>query len=98
MGAIVAKYADIAIVTDDNPRTEDAAIIRAEVMKACPKAQNIGDRARAIRKGIEGLQRGDILLVAGKGHEEGQTVGKTVLPFSDHAAVMAAIAGEDYHG
>ena len=98
MGAIVAKYADIAIVTDDNPRTEDAAIIRAEIMKACPKAQNIGDRARAIRKGIEGLQRGDILLVAGKGHEEGQTVGKTVLPFSDHAAVMAAIAGEDYHG
>jgi UDP-N-acetylmuramoyl-L-alanyl-D-glutamate--2,6-diaminopimelate ligase len=98
MGAIVAKHADVAIVTDDNPRTEDAAIIRAEIMKACPKAQNIGDRARAIRKGVEGLRAGDILLVAGKGHEEGQTVGKTVLPFSDHAAVMAAIAGEDYHG
>jgi UDP-N-acetylmuramoyl-L-alanyl-D-glutamate--2,6-diaminopimelate ligase len=98
MGAIVAKHADVAIVTDDNPRTEDAAIIRAEIMKACPKAQNIGDRARAIRKGVEGLHAGDILLVAGKGHEEGQTVGKTVLPFSDHAAVMAAIAGEDYHG
>jgi UDP-N-acetylmuramoyl-L-alanyl-D-glutamate--2,6-diaminopimelate ligase len=98
MGAIVAKHADVAIVTDDNPRTEDAAIIRAEIMKACPKAQNIGDRARAIRKGVEGLHAGDILLVAGKGHEEGQTVGKTVLPFSDHAAVMVAIAGEDYHG
>ncbi len=98
MGAIVAKHADVAIVTDDNPRTEDAAIIRAEIMKACPKAQNIGDRAGAIRKGVEGLQAGDILLVAGKGHEEGQTVGKSVLPFSDHAAVIAAIAREDYHG
>jgi UDP-N-acetylmuramoyl-L-alanyl-D-glutamate--2,6-diaminopimelate ligase len=98
MGAVVAKYADRVIVTDDNPRTEDAAIIRAEIMKASPMAQNIGDRARAIRRGVDGLHAGDVLLVAGKGHEEGQTVGKTVLPFSDHKAVMAAIAGEDYHG
>jgi UDP-N-acetylmuramoyl-L-alanyl-D-glutamate--2,6-diaminopimelate ligase len=98
MGAVVAKYADKAIVTDDNPRTEDAAIIRAEIMKASPMAQNIGDRARAIRRGVDGLHAGDVLLVAGKGHEEGQTIGKTVLPFSDHDAVKAAIAGEDYHG
>jgi UDP-N-acetylmuramoyl-L-alanyl-D-glutamate--2,6-diaminopimelate ligase len=98
MGAIAAKHADKAIVTDDNPRTENAKTIRAEILAACPGAQEICDRAKAIRTGVDGLATGDVLLVAGKGHEEGQTIGKTVVPFSDHAAVLAALAGEDYHG
>ena len=74
------------------------AAIRAEIMAACPGGIEIGDRARAIRTAVEGLEAGDVLLVAGKGHEPGQIVGKTVLPFSDHDAVAAAVAGEDYHG
>lgn len=98
MGAIAAKNADRIIVTDDNPRSEDAKIIRAEILAACPGAQEIGDRAKAIRAGVDGLNAGDVLLIAGKGHEEGQTVGTTVIPFSDHDAVRAAIAGEVYHG
>jgi UDP-N-acetylmuramoyl-L-alanyl-D-glutamate--2,6-diaminopimelate ligase len=98
MGAIAAKHADRIIVTDDNPRSEDAKIIRAEILAACPGAQEIGDRAKAIRAGVDGLNAGDVLLIAGKGHEEGQTVGTTVIPFSDHDAVRAAVAGEVYHG
>jgi UDP-N-acetylmuramoyl-L-alanyl-D-glutamate--2,6-diaminopimelate ligase len=98
MGAIAAKYADRIIVTDDNPRSEDPKVIRAEILVACPGAQEIGDRAKAIRAGVDGLSAGDVLLVAGKGHEEGQTVGTTVIPFSDHDAVRAAIEGEAYHG
>ena len=98
MGAIAAKHADRIIVTDDNPRSEDAKTIRAEILAACPGAREIGDRAKAIRAGVDGLNAGDVLLVAGKGHEEGQTVGTKVIPFSDHEAVRAAIAGEAYHG
>jgi len=98
MGAIAAKFADIAYVTDDNPRSEDPAIIRAAVMAACPGGIEIGDRALAIRTAIEALEEGDILLVAGKGHELGQTIGGNVLPFSDHDAVKAAVGGQDYHG
>jgi UDP-N-acetylmuramoyl-L-alanyl-D-glutamate--2,6-diaminopimelate ligase len=98
MGAIVAKFADIPYVTDDNPRTEDPAVIRAAVMAACPGGIEIGDRALAIRTAVDALQEGDILLVAGKGHEPGQTIGTKVLPFSDHDAVKAAVAGQDYHG
>jgi len=98
MGAIVAKYADIPYVTDDNPRTEDPAVIRAAVMAACPGGIEIGDRALAIRTAVDALEEGDILLVAGKGHEPGQTIGAKVLPFSDHDAVKAAVAGQDYHG
>lgn len=98
MGAIVAKLAEIPYVTDDNPRTEDPARIRAEVMAACPGGIEIGDRALAIRTAVEALEHGDILLVAGKGHEPGQTVGTKVLPFSDHDAVRAAVCGRDYHG
>ncbi len=98
MGAAAARHADIKIVTDDNPRTEDAAAIRAEVMATCPDAREIADRAMAILTAVEGLAAGDVLLVAGKGHEEGQTIGKTVVPFSDHEAVRAAIRGEAYHG
>ena len=98
MGAIAAKHSDRIIVTDDNPRSEDAKIIRAEILAACPGAREIGDRAKAIRAGVDGLNAGDVLLVAGKGHEEGQTVGAKVIPFSDHEAVRAAIVGEAYHG
>jgi UDP-N-acetylmuramoyl-L-alanyl-D-glutamate--2,6-diaminopimelate ligase len=98
MGAIATRLADLVIVTDDNPRSEDAAAIRAEIMAAAPGATEIGDRAQAIRHGVEALGQGDVLLVAGKGHEEGQIVGKTVKPFSDHEAVAAAVRGEAYHG
>lgn len=98
MGALAAKHADRIIVTDDNPRSEDSQTIRSEILAACPGAQEIGDRAKAIRAGVDGLSSGDVLLVAGKGHEEGQTVGSTVIPFSDHDAVGAAIEGEAYHG
>jgi UDP-N-acetylmuramoyl-L-alanyl-D-glutamate--2,6-diaminopimelate ligase len=98
MGTIAARLAQRVIVTDDNPRTEDPATIRAEILAAAPGAEDIADRAAAIRAGVTGLGAGDILLVAGKGHEPGQTVGTEVRPFSDHAAVRAALAGEDYHG
>jgi UDP-N-acetylmuramoyl-L-alanyl-D-glutamate--2,6-diaminopimelate ligase len=96
MGAIASKLADRVYVTDDNPRTEDAASIRAAIMTKAKGAIEIGDRAEAIRVAARALGAGDILLVAGKGHEEGQTVGKTVIPFSDHDAVRAAI-GEAAH-
>lgn len=98
MGAIAAKLADIAYVTDDNPRSEDPVQIRKEIVAACPGGIEIGGRAEAIRAAVEALEGGDVLLVAGKGHEEGQIVGKTVIPFSDHEAVRAALAGVDYHG
>lgn len=98
MGAIAARLADRIIVTDDNPRSEDARTIRAEILAICPGAQEIGDRAKAIRAGVDSLSAGDVLLVAGKGHEEGQTIGATVVPFSDHDAVLAAIAREAYLG
>ncbi len=98
MGEIVGRLADIAYVTDDNPRTEDASQIRQDILKAVPQAIEIGDRAAAILQAVKNLGAGDILLVAGKGHEEGQTVGKTVIPFCDHDAVAAALRGEIYHG
>lgn len=93
MGAIAARLADGVIVTDDNPRTEDAATIRKEVLGGCPEAREIGDRAEAIRAAIAALGEGDVLVIAGKGHESGQTVGTTVLPFLDRdEAVKAATA------
>lgn len=98
MGAVAVKLADTAILTDDNPRTEDPATIRREVMAAAKGAIEIGDRAKAIREAVAKAGAGDIVLVAGKGHEEGQIIGKEVRPFSDHAAVLAAIRNEDYHG
>ena len=87
MGAIAARLADTAIVTDDNPRTEDAAAIRAAIRNACPDATEIGDRAAAIAAAMSDLQPGDVLAVAGKGHEQGQTIGNTVLPFDDVTTV-----------
>lgn len=83
MGAVAAKLADKVIVTDDNPRTEDAATIRQAVLKGCPDATEIGDRALAISEGIRRLGPKDCLVIAGKGHEQGQIVGDKVIPFSD---------------
>jgi UDP-N-acetylmuramoyl-L-alanyl-D-glutamate--2,6-diaminopimelate ligase len=80
---VAAKLADDVIVTDDNPRTEDPVAIREAVMKGCPEAQNIGDREEAIRLGIERLEPKDCLVIAGKGHEQGQIIGTEVIPFSD---------------
>jgi UDP-N-acetylmuramoyl-L-alanyl-D-glutamate--2,6-diaminopimelate ligase len=93
MGAIAGQNADTVIITDDNPRSENPAAIRAVILAAAPGAQEIGDRAQAIRVAIEQLQPGDALLIAGKGHETGQIVGDKVLPFSDHEAARAALAG-----
>jgi UDP-N-acetylmuramoyl-L-alanyl-D-glutamate--2,6-diaminopimelate ligase len=92
MGAIAAENADQVIVTDDNPRSENPEAIRAAILAAAKNATDIGDRADAIRTGISALQQGDVLLIAGKGHETGQIVGDKVLPFSDHEAVAAALA------
>jgi UDP-N-acetylmuramoyl-L-alanyl-D-glutamate--2,6-diaminopimelate ligase len=93
MGAIAANLADRVVVTDDNPRSENPAAIRAAILEAAPGALEIGDRREAISRSIEHLCRGDVLLIAGKGHETGQIIGKQVLPFSDHEAVAAALAG-----
>lgn len=92
MGAAAQRLADMVIVTDDNPRSEDPALIRRAILAAAPSAVEIGDRAAAIATGVEELGPGDVLLVAGKGHETGQIVGSKVLPFSDHAAVREALA------
>ena len=94
MGRIAAENADRVIVTDDNPRSERAASIRAAILAAAPGATEIGDRGDAIRAGIAALKAGDVLLIAGKGHETGQIVGDRVLPFSDHEAVAAALQGK----
>jgi UDP-N-acetylmuramoyl-L-alanyl-D-glutamate--2,6-diaminopimelate ligase len=91
MGEIAADNADVVIVTDDNPRSENPAVIRAAILAAATGAREIGDRAEAIRTAIAGLQPGDALLIAGKGHETGQIVGDLVLPFSDHDVVVAAL-------
>jgi UDP-N-acetylmuramoyl-L-alanyl-D-glutamate--2,6-diaminopimelate ligase len=93
MGAIAAQLADRVVVTDDNPRTENPAAIRAAILQAARGAVEIGDRREAITASIADLRRGDVLLIAGKGHETGQIIGKQVLPFSDHEAVAAALAG-----
>jgi UDP-N-acetylmuramoyl-L-alanyl-D-glutamate--2,6-diaminopimelate ligase len=92
MGAIAADNADHIIVTDDNPRSEKPETIRAAILAAAKGADEIGDRAEAIRTGIAGLQPGDALLIAGKGHEIGQIIGDRTLPFSDHDAVAAALS------
>src|SRR5918998_886871 len=84
MGRIAAQGADVVIVTDDNPRTEVPAAIRAEILAAAPGAREIGDRREAIREAVRMLRPGDVLVVAGKGHETGQIVGDRTLPFSDH--------------
>lgn len=89
MGAVAARLADVAIVTDDNPRSEDPALIRASIMAACPGGIEVAGRAEAIARAVDMLEDGDVLLVAGKGHETGQIVGREVIPYSDHEAVLA---------
>ena len=92
MGAVAARLADIAIITDDNPRSEDPAAIRAAIRAACSGAREIDGRAEAIAAGLSMLRPGDVLAVAGKGHEQGQTIGAHTLPFDD-AATIRRLAG-----
>ena len=95
MGQAVARHADIAIVTDDNPRTENPATIREAVlagMSALPTARARGNRADAIAEALAALAPGDVLAVAGKGHEQGQTIGRETFPFDD-VAVIRRLAG-----
>jgi len=83
MGAVATRMSDVVIVTDDNPRSEDPATIRAAIMAAAPGATEVGGRREAIAEAIRIAKAGDIVLVAGKGHETGQIVGDRVLPFDD---------------
>jgi UDP-N-acetylmuramoyl-L-alanyl-D-glutamate--2,6-diaminopimelate ligase len=91
MGEIAARSADVTIVTDDNPRSENPATIRAQILAGAPSAIEIGDRAAAIRAAVAMLRDGDALLIAGKGHETGQIVGDKTLPFSDADEARAAL-------
>jgi UDP-N-acetylmuramoyl-L-alanyl-D-glutamate--2,6-diaminopimelate ligase len=93
MGEVATRLSDIVIVTDDNPRSEEPQTIRSEIMAAAPGALEIGDRAKAISHAVSLLGNGDTLIVAGKGHEEGQIVGGVTLPFSDHEQVRTALEG-----
>ncbi|WP_102958934.1 UDP-N-acetylmuramoyl-L-alanyl-D-glutamate--2,6-diaminopimelate ligase [Mangrovicella endophytica] len=92
MGEIATRLADLVIVTDDNPRSEEPGSIRAAIMEAAPGAREIGDRRAAIREAVAGAKAGDTVVVAGKGHEIGQMVGTVTHHFSDHEEVVAAIA------
>jgi UDP-N-acetylmuramoyl-L-alanyl-D-glutamate--2,6-diaminopimelate ligase len=91
MGRIASDGADVVIVTDDNPRSEDPAAIRAAILAGAPGGREIGDRAEAIRAAVALMERGDVVLVAGKGHETGQIIGDRTVPFSDHEVVAAAL-------
>ena len=93
MGRIAAELADRVIVTDDNPRTEDAAAIRAEILAAAPKAEEIGDRRKAIAAAVASIGAKDVVLIAGKGHEDYQIVGTTKHHFSDHEVVAETLRG-----
>lgn len=95
MGRVAAQAADVVIITDDNPRSEDPATIRAEIAAACPEGTVIGDRAEAILRGVDLLSPEDRLLIAGKGHETGQIVGGVTLPFDDAEQARAAVAALD---
>jgi UDP-N-acetylmuramoyl-L-alanyl-D-glutamate--2,6-diaminopimelate ligase len=91
MGAIAQTFADVVIVTDDNPRSEAPAAIRAEILNGCPKGEEIGDRAAAIRAAVARLEKGDALLIAGKGHETGQIIAGVTHPFSDQEVARAVL-------
>ncbi|PIE07929.1 MAG: UDP-N-acetylmuramoyl-L-alanyl-D-glutamate--2,6-diaminopimelate ligase [Rhodobacterales bacterium] len=95
MGRAAAENADVVIVTDDNPRSEDPAAIRAGVLEGCPEANEVGDRAEAILRGVDMLEPGDALLIAGKGHETGQQIGDDLLPFDDSEQASVAVAALD---
>ncbi|HEY1838437.1 MAG TPA: UDP-N-acetylmuramoyl-L-alanyl-D-glutamate--2,6-diaminopimelate ligase [Rhizomicrobium sp.] len=93
MGKAAAQFADAVIVTDDNPRSEDPATIRKDALAGAPDAREIGDRAQAIGAAIAALGEGDVLVIAGKGHESGQTIGDVVRPFLDKdEAIKAAVS------
>jgi UDP-N-acetylmuramoyl-L-alanyl-D-glutamate--2,6-diaminopimelate ligase len=98
MGRIAVDKADVVIVTDDNPRSERPEAIRAEILSAAPGAREVGDRGAAIKAAVQMLGTGDVLLVAGKGHETGQIVGDKVLPFSDQDTVREALGGDVGNG
>jgi UDP-N-acetylmuramoyl-L-alanyl-D-glutamate--2,6-diaminopimelate ligase len=93
MGKIASERADRVIVTDDNPRSEDPATIRAAILAAAPGAVEIASREDAIRTAVAGLGAGDVLVIAGKGHERGQIVGDVTLPFDDFEQARLALAG-----
>ncbi|MBM3615754.1 MAG: UDP-N-acetylmuramoyl-L-alanyl-D-glutamate--2,6-diaminopimelate ligase [Alphaproteobacteria bacterium] len=95
MGAAARAHADVLYVTDDNPRSENPAAIRAAIMAACPEANEVGDRAEAILRGVDALGPGDALLIAGKGHETGQTIQGQVYPFDDVEQASIAVAALD---
>jgi UDP-N-acetylmuramoyl-L-alanyl-D-glutamate--2,6-diaminopimelate ligase len=94
MGAIAARHADVVIVTDDNPRGEEPASIRAQILKAAPNAAEIGDRAQAIREAISMMKPGDAVMIAGKGHETGQIMKGVTHPFSDQDVARAALESQ----
>ncbi len=98
MGAAAAEFGDVVFVTDDNPRSEDPAMIRRAVLQGCPQATEIGDRATAILAGVDALQPGDALLIAGKGHETGQIIGDDILPFNDVEQASISVAALDELG
>lgn len=98
MGQAAADHADSVIVTDDNPRTEDPAAIRAAVIAGAPEAAEVADRAEAILRGVDALGPGDALLICGKGHESGQIIGDTVYPFDDAEQASIAVAALDGRG
>jgi UDP-N-acetylmuramoyl-L-alanyl-D-glutamate--2,6-diaminopimelate ligase len=91
MGEIAERLADVVIVTDDNPRSEDPAAIRAEILAATKKAREIGDRRQAIRQAVGELGAEDLLVIAGKGHETGQTIAGITQPFDDSEEARAAV-------
>jgi UDP-N-acetylmuramoyl-L-alanyl-D-glutamate--2,6-diaminopimelate ligase len=95
MGAAARAHADVLYVTDDNPRTEDPAAIRAAILAACPEANEVADRAEAILRAVDALLPGDALLIAGKGHETGQIIGTDVYPFDDVEQASVAVAALD---
>lgn len=92
MGDVASKLADIVYVTDDNPRSEKPEAIRAAILATAPNAIEIGDRGHAIDLAMRSLSAGDVLVVAGKGHETGQIIGNKTIPFSDHLAIADAEA------
>ncbi|HEX9859155.1 MAG TPA: UDP-N-acetylmuramoyl-L-alanyl-D-glutamate--2,6-diaminopimelate ligase [Paracoccaceae bacterium] len=95
MGQAAQAHADVLFVTDDNPRSEDPGAIRAAIMAACPEANEVGDRAEAILRGVDALGPGDALLIAGKGHETGQVIAGDVYPFDDVEQASVAVAALD---
>ncbi|MFP6743263.1 MAG: UDP-N-acetylmuramoyl-L-alanyl-D-glutamate--2,6-diaminopimelate ligase [Alphaproteobacteria bacterium] len=95
MGRVAASHADRVFITDDNPRSENPAAIRRAVLTGCPEAMEIGDRTEAIAAAVAGLEAGDVLVIAGKGHESGQIIGDQVIPFDDAQVARAAITALD---